>query len=38
LTVAMLNVNAIPTLCQAPPGVYSNLTLPTFGGGYRALR
>jgi hypothetical protein len=38
LTVAMLNVNAIPTLCRAEPGVYNNLTLPNFGGGYRASR
>lgn len=36
LTVAMLNVNAIPTLCTAAPGVYTNLTLPNFGGGYRS--
>lgn len=35
LTVAMLNVNAIPTLCRVAPGVYNNLTLPNFGGGYR---
>jgi 4-hydroxy-tetrahydrodipicolinate reductase len=33
LTVATLNVNAIPTLCDAPPGVYTNLTLRNFAGG-----
>jgi 4-hydroxy-tetrahydrodipicolinate reductase len=37
LTVATLNVNAIPTLCDAAPGVYTNLTLPNFAGGYRTL-
>jgi 4-hydroxy-tetrahydrodipicolinate reductase len=37
LAVATLNVNAIPTLCAAPPGVYTNLTLPNFAGGYRTL-
>jgi 2,4-diaminopentanoate dehydrogenase len=37
LTVATLNVNAIPTLCDAPPGVYTNLTLPNFAGGYRTV-
>jgi 2,4-diaminopentanoate dehydrogenase len=34
LTVATLNVNAIPTLCRVAPGVYTNLTLPNFAGGY----
>ena len=37
LTVATLNVNAIPTLCSALPGVYTNLTLPNFAGGYRTV-
>jgi 4-hydroxy-tetrahydrodipicolinate reductase len=37
LTVATLNVNAIPTLCDAPPGVYTNLSLPNFAGGYRTV-
>jgi hypothetical protein len=38
LTVATLNVNvnvnAIPTLCRVPLGVYANVTLPNFAGGY----
>ena len=38
LTVATLNVNAIPALCQAAPGVQTNLTLPVFAGGYPAWR
>jgi 4-hydroxy-tetrahydrodipicolinate reductase len=33
LTVATATVNAIPTLCEAPPGVKSYLDLPTWGGG-----
>jgi 4-hydroxy-tetrahydrodipicolinate reductase len=37
LTVATLNVNAIPTLCDAAPGVYTNLTLPNFAGGSRTV-
>jgi len=37
LTVATLNVNAIPTLCAARPGVYTNLSLPNFAGGYRTV-
>ena len=36
LTVATLNVNAIPALCASPPGVHTNLTLPVFAGGDRA--
>ena len=35
LTVATLNVNAIPTLCRVDPGVYTNLTLPNFAGGHQ---
>jgi len=35
LTVATLNVNAIPSLCAASPGVYTNLTLPVHAGGDR---
>lgn len=38
LTVAMAGVNAIPTICQAPPGVHSPLTLPCWGGGYLVQR
>jgi len=34
LTVAMAGVNAIPTVCDAAPGVQSPLTLPVWGGGY----
>jgi 4-hydroxy-tetrahydrodipicolinate reductase len=34
LTVATLNVNAIPALCQAAPGVQTNLTLPVIAGGH----
>ncbi|MBL7496631.1 dihydrodipicolinate reductase [Frankia sp. CNm7] len=34
LTVATLNVNAIPALCRAAPGVQTNLTLPVLAGGY----
>jgi 2,4-diaminopentanoate dehydrogenase len=34
ITVAMAPVNAIPTVCDAPPGVTSVLDLPTWGGGY----
>jgi len=34
LTVATLNVKAIPTLCRVAPGVYTNVTLPNFAGGY----
>lgn len=34
LTVAMAPLNAIPTVCDAPPGVTSVLDLPTWGGGY----
>jgi 4-hydroxy-tetrahydrodipicolinate reductase len=34
LTVATLNVNAIPSLCAAPAGVQTNLTLPVLAGGY----
>jgi hypothetical protein len=37
LTVATLNVNAIPTLCAAAPGVYTNHTLPAYAGGYRTV-
>ena len=33
LTVATLNVNAIPALCEAGSGVHTNLTLPVFAGG-----
>jgi hypothetical protein len=36
LSVATLNVNAIPTLCRVDPGVYTNLTLPNHAGGYLA--
>ena len=32
--VATLLVNAIPTICDAAPGILDNLTLPTHGGGY----
>jgi hypothetical protein len=38
LTVANLNVNAIAALCQATPGVKTNLTLPVIAGGYPAWR
>jgi len=38
LTVATLNVNAIPALCAAAPGVYTNLTLPVIAGGDKAGR
>jgi 4-hydroxy-tetrahydrodipicolinate reductase len=34
LTVAMAALNAIPTACEASPGVKSVLDLPTWGGGY----
>jgi 4-hydroxy-tetrahydrodipicolinate reductase len=34
LTVATAVVNAIPAVCDAPPGVRSVLDLPTWGGGY----
>jgi 2,4-diaminopentanoate dehydrogenase len=34
LTVAMAPLNAIPTVCDAAPGVKSVLDLPTWGGGY----
>ena len=34
ITVATTALNAIPTVCQAPPGVHSVLTLPTWGGGF----
>jgi len=34
LTVAMAALNAIPTVCDASPGVKSVLDLPTWGGGY----
>jgi hypothetical protein len=34
LTVAMAALNAIPTVCEASPGVKSVLDLPTWGGGY----
>jgi len=33
LTVATLNVNAIPALVAADPGVHTNLTLPVIAGG-----
>jgi 2,4-diaminopentanoate dehydrogenase len=38
LTVAALNVNAIPELCRAPSGVHTNLTLPVLAGGYPSWR
>ena len=34
LTVGMAPLNAIPTVCDAPPGVTSVLDLPVWGGGY----
>jgi 4-hydroxy-tetrahydrodipicolinate reductase len=34
ITVAMAPLNAIPTVCDSPPGVMSVLDLPTWGGGY----
>jgi 4-hydroxy-tetrahydrodipicolinate reductase len=34
LTVAMAPLNAIPTVCDAPPGVTTVLDLPVWGGGY----
>ena len=34
ITVAMAPVNAIPTVCDAPPGVKTVLDLPSWGGGY----
>jgi 4-hydroxy-tetrahydrodipicolinate reductase len=34
LTVATAVVNAIPTICEATPGVKSVLDLPTWGGGF----
>ncbi len=34
LAVATLLLNAVPTVCAAPPGLLNNLTLPQHGGGY----
>jgi 2,4-diaminopentanoate dehydrogenase len=34
LTVAMAALNAIPTVCEAGPGVKSALDLPVWGGGF----
>jgi hypothetical protein len=34
LTVAMAALNALPTVCEATPGVKSILDLPTWGGGF----
>lgn len=34
LTVATAALNAIPTVCEATPGIKSVLDLPTWGGGY----
>jgi 4-hydroxy-tetrahydrodipicolinate reductase len=34
ITVATTALNAIPTVCEAPPGVHTALTLPTWGGGF----
>lgn len=36
LAVATLALNAVPTVCAAPPGPLDNLTIPTHGGGYFA--
>jgi len=38
LTVAMAALNAIPTLCQASPGVKTPLNLPCWGGGFVSPR
>ena len=34
ITVATAAMNAIPTVCEAPTGVHTPLTLPTWGGGF----
>jgi 4-hydroxy-tetrahydrodipicolinate reductase len=34
LAVATLVLNAVPTVCQAQPGLINNLNLPPHGGGY----
>lgn len=34
LSVATVNLNAVPAVCAAPPGLYNNLTIGVHGGGY----
>lgn len=34
IAVATLLLNAVPTVCAAPPGLLDNLTLPAHSGGY----
>ena len=34
IAVATLLLNAVPIVCEAPPGLLDNLTLPPHGGGY----
>jgi 2,4-diaminopentanoate dehydrogenase len=34
IAVATLLLNAVPTVCAAPPGILDNLTLPSHSGGY----
>ncbi len=34
LSVATVNLNAVPAVCAAPPGLYNNLTIGLHGGGY----
>ena len=36
LAAAAVLLNAVPTVCSAPPGILDNLTLPTYAGGYFA--
>jgi 2,4-diaminopentanoate dehydrogenase len=36
LSVATVNLNAVPAVCAAPPGLYNNLTIGVHGGGYLA--
>ncbi|CAA0124507.1 2,4-diaminopentanoate dehydrogenase [Mycolicibacterium vanbaalenii] len=34
IAVATLLLNAVPIVCEAPPGILDNLSLPSHGGGY----
>ena len=34
LSVATVNLNAVPAVCAAPPGLYNNMTVGVHGGGY----
>lgn len=34
LAVATVNLNAVPAVCEAPPGPIDNLTIPPHAGGY----